>query len=131
MWPLKHGLEIKFQQRPNCCSGELKVTAILDRPVIEKNLTHLGLEPRAGAKRAMLDTPPLEPNMPLTQYAVGRRTIPLPRRHCTQYIFLRVEMNKIFFRKRIHLADDFFCVVVHIVTMITPVYMGQSHAFYI
>jgi hypothetical protein len=32
---------------PNCGAGDLKIiTAILDRPVIEKILTHLGLDPQ-------------------------------------------------------------------------------------
>ena len=41
---------------PNCGGGELNIiAAILERPVIEKILTHLGLDPqppRPGAGRA-------------------------------------------------------------------------------
>jgi hypothetical protein len=36
-----------MQRCPNCGAGELKIiAAILERPVIEKILTHLGLDPR-------------------------------------------------------------------------------------
>jgi hypothetical protein len=36
-----------MQHRPNCGNGELKIDAtILERPVIEKILTHLGLDPQ-------------------------------------------------------------------------------------
>ena len=36
-----------MQYCPNCGSGELKIiAAILERPVIEKILTHLGLDPQ-------------------------------------------------------------------------------------
>ncbi len=34
-----------MQRRPNCGAGELKIiAAILERPVIEKILAHLGLD---------------------------------------------------------------------------------------
>ena len=36
---------------PNCGAGELKViAAILERPVIDKILTHLGLDPQPPPK---------------------------------------------------------------------------------
>jgi hypothetical protein len=36
-----------MQHCPNCVGGELKIiAAILERPVIEKILTHLGLDPQ-------------------------------------------------------------------------------------
>jgi hypothetical protein len=36
-----------MQHCPNCGAGELKIiAAILERPVIEKILTHLGLDPQ-------------------------------------------------------------------------------------
>jgi hypothetical protein len=36
-----------MQHCPNCGAGDLKIiAAILERPVIEKILTHLGLEPK-------------------------------------------------------------------------------------
>jgi hypothetical protein len=44
---LKRVFDIDMQQCPNCGAGELKIiAAILDRPVIEKILTHLGLDPQ-------------------------------------------------------------------------------------
>ena len=44
---LKRVFEIDMGHCPNC-GGELKIiAAILERPVIEKNLTHLGLKARA------------------------------------------------------------------------------------
>jgi hypothetical protein len=44
---LKHVFEIDMQRCPNCGAGELKIgAAILERPVIEKILTHLGLDPQ-------------------------------------------------------------------------------------
>jgi hypothetical protein len=44
---LKRVIEIDLEHCPNCGSGELKIiAAILERPVIEKILTHLGLDPR-------------------------------------------------------------------------------------
>jgi hypothetical protein len=37
--------------RPNCGGGELRIiAAILERPVIEKILTHLGLDPQPPPK---------------------------------------------------------------------------------
>jgi hypothetical protein len=44
---LKHVFDIDMQHCPNCGAGELKIiAAILERPVIEKILTHLGLDPQ-------------------------------------------------------------------------------------
>ena len=44
---LKRGFVIDMQHCPNCGGGELKIiAAILERPVIEKILTHLGLDPQ-------------------------------------------------------------------------------------
>ena len=44
---LKRVFDIDMQHCPNCGSGELKIiAAILERPVIEKILTHLGLDPQ-------------------------------------------------------------------------------------
>ena len=41
-----------MQHRPNCGGAELEIiAAILERPVIEKILTHLGLDPQLGANR--------------------------------------------------------------------------------
>jgi hypothetical protein len=43
-------LELDLKNGPNC-GGELKIiAAILDRPVIEKILMHLGLEPQPPPK---------------------------------------------------------------------------------
>ncbi len=40
-----------MQHRPNCGGGELKIiAAILERQVIEKFLTHLGLDPQPPPK---------------------------------------------------------------------------------
>jgi len=45
---LKRVFDIDMQHCPNCGGGELKIiAAILERPVIEKILEHLGLQPRA------------------------------------------------------------------------------------
>ncbi|MBM4197989.1 MAG: hypothetical protein FJ197_13040 [Gammaproteobacteria bacterium] len=44
---LKRVFDIDMHTCPNCGSGELKIiAAILERPVIEKILTHLGLDPQ-------------------------------------------------------------------------------------
>jgi uncharacterized protein (DUF983 family) len=44
---LKRVFDIDMQHCPNCGSGELRIiAAILERPVIEKILTHLGLDPQ-------------------------------------------------------------------------------------
>jgi len=44
---LKRVFNIDMQPCPNCGAGELKIiAAILERPVIEKILTHLGLDPQ-------------------------------------------------------------------------------------
>ncbi len=43
---LKRVFDIDMQHCPNCGGGELKImAAILERPVVEKILTHLGLSP--------------------------------------------------------------------------------------
>jgi len=40
-------LDIDLEHCPNCGAGELKIiAAILERSVIEKILTHLGLDPQ-------------------------------------------------------------------------------------
>jgi hypothetical protein len=44
---LKRVFDIDMQHCPNCGAGELKIiAAILERPVIERILTHLGLDPQ-------------------------------------------------------------------------------------
>jgi hypothetical protein len=44
---LKRVFDIDMQHCPNCGAGELKIiAAILERAVIEKILTHLGLDPQ-------------------------------------------------------------------------------------
>jgi len=44
---LKRVIDIDLQHRPHCCAGELKIiAAILERPAIEKTLTHLGIDPQ-------------------------------------------------------------------------------------
>ena len=44
---LKRVFDIDMQHCPNCGGGELKIiAAILERPVIEKILMHLGLDPQ-------------------------------------------------------------------------------------
>jgi hypothetical protein len=44
---LKRVFDIDMQHCPNCGVGELKIiAAILERPVIEKILSHLGLDPQ-------------------------------------------------------------------------------------
>ncbi len=43
--------DIDMQRCPNCGAGELKIiAAILERPVIEKILAHLGLDPHPPPK---------------------------------------------------------------------------------
>ncbi len=56
---LERVFDIDMQHCPNCGAGQLKIiAAILQRPVIEKILTHLGLtrSPRPGAGRARRGT---------------------------------------------------------------------------
>jgi hypothetical protein len=49
---LKRAFDIDMQHCPNCGAGELKIiAAILERPVIEKILTHLGLDPQPPPRR--------------------------------------------------------------------------------
>ena len=53
-------LDRGFERCPNCRAGELKIiAAILERPVIQKILTHLGLDPqpppRGGARGTVQD----------------------------------------------------------------------------
>ena len=44
---LKRVIDVDIQHCPNCSGGELEIiAAILERPVIEKILTHLGLDPQ-------------------------------------------------------------------------------------
>jgi len=51
---LKRVFELDMAHCPNC-GGELKIiAAILEQPVIEKILTHLGLQARAPARRSQL-----------------------------------------------------------------------------
>ncbi len=48
---LRRVLDIDMQHCPNCGGGELKIIAVsLERPVIEKMLTHLGLDPQPPPK---------------------------------------------------------------------------------
>jgi hypothetical protein len=48
---LKRVFDIDMQHCPNCGGGELEIiAAILERPVIEKILTHLGLDPQPPPK---------------------------------------------------------------------------------
>jgi hypothetical protein len=48
---LKRVFDIDMQHCPNCGAGELKIiAAILERPVIDKILTHLGLDPQSPAR---------------------------------------------------------------------------------
>jgi hypothetical protein len=43
--------DIDMQHCPNCGGGQLKIiAAILERPVIEKILNHLGLDPQPPPK---------------------------------------------------------------------------------
>ncbi len=49
--PLERVFDIDMQHCPNCGAGQLKIIAvILERPVIEKILTHLGLDPQPPPK---------------------------------------------------------------------------------
>ena len=48
---LKRVFDIDMQRCPHCGAGELKIiAAILERPVIEKILAHLGLDPQPPPK---------------------------------------------------------------------------------
>ena len=48
---LKRVFDIDMQHCPNCGAGELRIIAvILERPVIEKILSHLGLDPQPPPK---------------------------------------------------------------------------------
>jgi hypothetical protein len=48
---LKRVFDIDMQHCPNCGAGELEmIAAILERPVIQKILDHLGLEPQPPPK---------------------------------------------------------------------------------
>jgi hypothetical protein len=48
---LKRVFDIDMQHCPNCGGGELKIIAvILERPVIQKILDHLGLDPQPPPK---------------------------------------------------------------------------------
>jgi hypothetical protein len=53
---LKRVFDIDMQQCPNRGSGEFQIiVAILERPVVEKTLTHLGLGVRAHLRKAAID----------------------------------------------------------------------------
>jgi hypothetical protein len=59
---LERVFDIDLQHCPNCGAGELKIiAAILERPAIEKILTHLGIDPqpppRGRAREAGQDFP--------------------------------------------------------------------------
>jgi hypothetical protein len=46
-----------MQHCPNCGGGELKIiAAILERPVIEKILSHLGLDPQPPPRGRVSET---------------------------------------------------------------------------
>ena len=48
---LKRVFDIDMQHCPNCGGGQLKIiAAILERPVIERILAHLGLDPQSPPK---------------------------------------------------------------------------------
>ena len=48
---LKRVFDIDMEHCPNCGGAELKIiAAILERPVIDKILTHLGLDPQPPPK---------------------------------------------------------------------------------
>jgi hypothetical protein len=50
---LKLRFVIDVERCPNCGAGELKIiAAILERPVIEKILSHLGLDPQPARRCA-------------------------------------------------------------------------------
>ena len=54
---LKLRFDIDMQHGPNCGAGELKIiAAILERPVIEKNLGHLGLDPQPPPQGRVRET---------------------------------------------------------------------------
>jgi len=56
---LKRVLDIDMQHCPNGGSGGLKIiAAILERPVIEKILTHLGLDPQPPPKGRVRESGP-------------------------------------------------------------------------
>ena len=53
---LKRVFDIDMQQCPNRGSGEFQIiVAILERPVVEKTLTHLGLSVRGHLRKAAID----------------------------------------------------------------------------
>jgi hypothetical protein len=50
-WQLKRVFDIDMQHCPNCGGGELKIlAAVLERLVVEKILTHLGLDPQPSSR---------------------------------------------------------------------------------
>jgi hypothetical protein len=56
---LKRVFDIDMQHCPNCGGGELKIiAAILERPVIEKILAHLGLQAQPPPKAAAREPGP-------------------------------------------------------------------------
>ena len=57
---LKRVVEIDLEHCPNCV-GELKIiAAILDAPVIDRILTHLGLQARAPLRASAREQMPLQ-----------------------------------------------------------------------
>ena len=49
--------DIDLQRCPHCGAGELRIiTAILERPVIEKILSHLGLDPQPPPRGRVRET---------------------------------------------------------------------------
>ena len=56
--PLKRVFDLDLEHCPNC-DGELKIIAtILEQPVIEKALTHVGLQPKPPPKAAAREPGP-------------------------------------------------------------------------
>jgi hypothetical protein len=54
---LKRVFDIDMEHCPNCGGGELKIiAAILERPVIEKILSHLGLDPQPPPRGRVSET---------------------------------------------------------------------------
>ena len=66
---LKRVVDIDRQQCPNCGGGELRIiAALLERPVVEKIFSHLGLDPKSPpksrAREVGQDTATPEPRRP-------------------------------------------------------------------
>jgi len=84
---LERVLAIDMQHCPNCGAGELKIiAAILERPVIEKILTHLELDPqpppRGRAREAGQGCSHLSRAGRHRHLPQGCNTTPQPGRHC-------------------------------------------------